>query len=99
MGIKAGNFIIGGVEDPSVPQPIPTPTAKADRVRVTNLAELRGGLTTQPVSRIKREPVVREDPAPAQEPAPTKTKKKKVSKYLSDMYDTADLPSFDEEDK
>ena len=94
MGIKAGNFIIGGVEDPSVPQPVPAPTPKADRVRVTNLAELRNGLTPQTPVRTKREPAVREEPAPT----PTKTKKK-VSKYLSDMYDTTELPSFDEEDK
>ena len=95
MVIKAGNFIVGGVEDPSVPQPVPTPTANADRVIVANLAELRGVLTNQPPPRVRREPVVREDP----EPAPIKTKKKKVSKYLSDMYDTTQLPSFDEEDK
>ena len=95
MVIKAGNFIIGGVEDPSVPQPVPTPTPKADRVRVTNLAELRGGLINQPPPRTKREPVVRDEPLPT----PAKTKKKKVSKYLSDMYDTTQLPSFDEEDK
>jgi hypothetical protein len=91
MAIKAANIIVGGVEDTSVPQPLPI-LQKADTVIVANLQELRSGVT-QPVFRDPRvrvqEEVVKSEDQP----------KKPVSKYLADIYNTTDLPSFDEQDK
>lgn len=95
MAIKAGNIIIGGVQAPNAPEPAPT-TGNTDRVVVTNLQELRSGKVPPPPPRpapVKKEVVVQSEPVSNKRP------KKKVSKYLADMYDTADLPSFDEEDK
>lgn len=95
MAIKAGNIIIGGVQAPKAPEPAPI-TGNTDRVVVTNLQELRSGKAPPPPPRpapVKKEVVVQSEPESEERP------KKRVSKYLADMYNTADLPSFDEEDK
>lgn len=93
MAIKAANIIVGGVEDTSVPQPLPI-LQKADTVIVANLQELRSGVT-QPVFRDPRVRVQEEVVKSEDQPKP----KKRVSKYLADIYNTTDLPSFDEQDK
>lgn len=97
MAIKASNIIIGGVQAPKAPEPTPA-TAGQDRVVVANLQELRGKAPPppprpEPVARVRKEVVVQSEPVSDKRP------KKRVSKYLADMYNTADLPSFDEEDK
>lgn len=90
--IKAGNIIVGNVEVSSAPT-LPASVA-TDKIVVSNLQELRG-VTQQPSIRAPR--VARESTPSKVEPG--KTKKKRVSKYLADMYDTVNLPSFDEYDK
>ena len=91
MVIKAGNIIVGGVQAPKAPEPIPMTT---DRTVVSNLQELRSGKVSTPRPAPKRKEVVTQLESDSKEQP-----KKKVSKYLSDMYDTTELPSFDEEDK
>ncbi len=95
MVIKAGNLIIGGVVGESQ-QPTAASATKTDKILVANLAELRNTVSSTPPAptpRVVREKTVEDQPVKETKP------KKRVSKYLTDMYNTANLPSFDEEDK
>lgn len=90
--IKAGNIIVGNVGVSSAPT-LPA-SVTTDKIVVSNLQELRGA-TQQPSIRAPR---VAREPTPSKV-EPVNTNKKRVSKYLADMYDTVNLPSFDEDDK